>query len=337
LQYFNTLYKEENKYFMFKQRPQGKNFIENASVNKMRVIMVHGGVDTRPEPQFYEVMYAAALAGHGALAAGLLDAAEEAVKVLEASPLFNAGYGAVLNRDGEVELDASIMDGSTGKFGAVAAIQSMVHPVSVARMVLEETYHVLLAGRGATEFALSRGFSPVDLRTHRMMESWQKATEKAKLGLSAEESLFTGQLAADAGPCDTVGCVVSHAGLTAAASSTGGYLMKTPGRVGDTPVPGAGIYASSRCAVTCTGLGEAFIETLTAKYIDSVVDQGAHPQEAAEKAVARLASLRAGTVAGIIVVDHLGRAGSAHNTRSFPVALVEEGEPKRDFASVKVR
>ncbi|MCL5058430.1 MAG: isoaspartyl peptidase/L-asparaginase family protein [Actinobacteria bacterium] len=302
----------------------------------MNIIMVHGGADTSSAPQFCEVLREASLAGHRALVAGLLDAAEEAVKILEGSPLFNAGYGSVLNRDGEVEMDASIMEGTTGKFGAVAAIRSVSHPVSVARLVLEETPHVLLAGRGATEFARTRGFPPVDSRSSRMVEAWQRARDRAKQGLSPETSLFTGLPPDSSSPCDTVGCVVFHAGRVAAASSTGGSFMKAPGRVGDTPIPGAGIYASSSCAAACTGLGEAFIETLTAKYVDSLVELGIHPQEAAEKAIIRLAEKRGGAVGGIIVVDSRGRFGAAHNSRSFPVALVADGKLDESFIPRKI-
>ena len=290
----------------------------------MSIVMVHGGVDTSSALQFREVLHTAALAGHRALEAGLLGAAEEAVKILEGSPLFNAGYGSVLNRDGDVEMDASIMDGTTGNFGAVAAIRSVSNPVSVARLVLENTPHVLLAGQGATEFAHTRGFPPVDSRSPRMLEAWQRARDRAKQGLLQEANPFTG-LPPDSKPCDTVGCVVFNAGRLAAASSTGGSFMKIPGRVGDTPIPGAGIYASSSCAAACTGLGEAFIETLTAKYVDSLVKQGLHPQEAAERALARLAEKRAKAVGGIIIVDSQGRYGAAHNSRSFPVALLVNG------------
>lgn len=302
----------------------------------MSIVIVHGGVETSSSLQFREVLRAAALAGHGALEAGLLDAAEEAVKILEESPLFNAGYGSVLNRDGDVEMDASIMDGTTGKFGAVAAIRSVSHPVSVARLVLEETPHVLLAGQGATDFALTKGFLPVDSRSPGMVETWQRARDRAKQGLSQETSPFTGLPPDSAKPCDTVGCVVFHAGRLAAASSTGGSFMKIPGRVGDTPIPGAGIFASPNCATACTGLGEAFIETLTANYVDSLVKKGLHPQEAAEKAMARLGERRAGAVGGIIVADHQGRFGAAHNSRSFPVALLVKGGLSESFIPRKL-
>ncbi|MHB8157417.1 MAG: isoaspartyl peptidase/L-asparaginase family protein [Desulfocucumaceae bacterium] len=297
----------------------------------MGVIIVHGGVETSSAPAYIKILRQAALAGHSALGYGLLEAVVEAVKVLEDSPLFNAGYGSVPNFDGEVEMDAAVMDGHTGKFGAVAAITSVAHPVSVAHLVLEETPHVLLAGAGATHFARSRGFPPFDSLIPQMLEAWRRAK-----GNTPEASLFTGLPTENKPPaCDTVGCVASLGGRMAAASSTGGSFLKLPGRVGDTPVPGGGIYASQRCSVVCTGLGEAFIETLTAKFIDSLLAHGMEPQEAAERAICRLAE-RGKSPGGVVVVDSLNRWGAAHNTGSFPVALVVEGKLIEDYIPKKI-
>lgn len=300
----------------------------------MSVIMVHGGVDAGTSPPYLEVLRKSALAGLGALGSGNLDAAEEAVKILEDSPLFNAGYGSVLNRDGRVEMDASIIDGDTGRFGAVAAIRDVANPVSVARRVLEETPHAILAGEGAFEFALSRGFARANCVSPEMLEAWRRAAGPVPPEI-AGISLFTGLPLEGGLPGDTVGCVVFHQGRLAAASSTGGSFMKLPGRVGDTPVIGGGIFASRRCAVVCTGLGEAFIETLTARYVDSLVSGGLHPQEAVERALHRLRSKREAT-GGILVADSLGRWGAAHNARSFPVAVAAGGLPVDGFAPVRL-
>ncbi|MCL6609904.1 MAG: isoaspartyl peptidase/L-asparaginase [Peptococcaceae bacterium] len=302
----------------------------------MSVIMVHGGVETSTAPPYIKVLRESALAGLNALSSGHLKAAEEAVRVLENSPLFNAGYGSVLNLDGQVEMDASVMDGETGRFGAVAAVRDVSNPVSVACRVLEETPHVLLAGDGAIKFARSRGFPPANCVTPEMMEMWRKAVSLAGRGEAAGVNLFTGMPEERGQACDTVGCVVSHRGRLAAASSTGGSFLKLPGRVGDTPVIGGGIFASRRCAVVCTGLGEAFIETLTAKYVDSLIAHGRHPQEAAEKAMVRLAGSRRAP-GGIIVADSRGRWGSAYNTRTFPVALVVDGKLVEDFTPRKIQ
>jgi len=305
-------------------------------VNKMNVIMVHGGVETSCAPDYIKTLKDSALAGYSALGRGPLDAAEEAVRVLEDCPLFNAGYGSVLNRDGEVEMDASVMEGSTGKFGAVAAICRVDHPVSVARRVLEDTPHVLLAGIGATKFARSKGFPKINCISPDMLEAWQKATEAMSRGLLPKASLFTG-LTEEKGlvSCDTVGCVVSHAGHTAAASSTGGSFLKLPGRIGDTPSLGGGIFASGRCAVVCTGLGEAFMETLTAAYVDSLLALGLHPREAAKKAIIRLNEKR-GSPGGILVADSQNRYGAAHNTKSFPVVVIYQGRLVEDFSPSRI-
>lgn len=301
----------------------------------MSIIMVHGGVETSDAPQYVKVVQEAALAGFRGLNKSCLDAAEEAVKVLEASPLFNAGYGSVLNLDGLVEMDASIMDGATGRFGAVAAIRDVAHPVSVARRVLEDTPHVLLAGDGAIKFARSRGFPQVDCVTPEMFKSWQKAVELKSGGSMPEVSPFTGMPVEHRQPCDTVGCVVIQQGLAAAASSTGGSFLKLPGRVGDTPMIGGGILATGRCAVVCTGLGEAFMETLTAQYVDSLLARGIHPQEAAETALARLHEKK-GAAGGLLVVDNRERYGAACNTRTFPVALLVDGKLVENFSPRKM-
>lgn len=291
----------------------------------MSVVMVHGGVEAGTAPPYIKVLQEAAQAGFGSLNAGHLDAAEEAVKILENSPLFNAGYGSVLNLEGYVEMDASIIDGDTGRFGAVAAVRDVANPVSLARRVLEDTPHVLLAGDGAIKFARSKGFPRVNMVTPEMLEAWQKATLLTSRENQAGISLFTGLPVEHGQPWDTVGCVVSHRGRLSAASSTGGSFMKLPGRVGDTPVIGGGIFASRRCAVVCTGLGEAFIETLTAKYVESLMAHGLHPQEAAEKAIIRLTESK-GAPGGMLVADSQGRWGAACNTRTFPVALVVDGK-----------
>lgn len=302
----------------------------------MNLVMVHGGVETSSASPYMKVLHEAAMAGYKALGAGHLEAAEEAVKILEDSPLFNAGYGSVLNMNGEVEMDASIMDGQTRRFGAVAAISSVAHPVSVARRVLEDTPHVLLAGRGATEFARSRGFPPANCVSPEMLKAWEKAMSTMEKGGGQEISPFTGLPREHLKSCDTVGCVVYRMGLIAAASSTGGSFLKLPGRVGDTPAAGGGIFASPRCAVVCTGRGEAFIETLTAKYVDSLIALGLHPGEAALKAIKRLSQLKKAP-GGLLVINSQGLYGAAHNTCSFPVALVLNGRPVKDFKPQKVQ
>lgn len=302
----------------------------------MSLVLVHGGIETSDAPSYVKVLEKAALAGFSALEKGVLATAEEAVKILENNPLFNAGYGSVLNLEGHVELDAAIMDGATGRFGAVAAVRDVANPVSVARRVLEDTPHALLAGPGAAKFARSLGFPRANCASPEMVRAWQRAAGLKSRGQAPGASLFTGLPPDAPSPAgDTVGCLVWHRGRLAAASSTGGSFLKLPGRVGDTPVIGAGIFASGRCAVVCTGLGEAFIETLTARHVDTLVGLGLHPQEAAEAAVARLTGER-GAPGGILVADCRGRWGAAHNTRSFPAVLVLDGEVEAGFVPRKL-
>lgn len=307
--------------------------LPNRPCNAMNIVMVHGGVESNTASPYMKVLQEAALRGTEALQSSPLDAAEEAVKVLEDSPLFNAGYGSVLNLDGQAEMDASIVDGATSRFGAVAALRDIKNPVSVARRVLEETSHVLLAGEGAFKFAIAQGFQQYNCVTPDMEKAWQKAVHSRKSGDFDEASLFTG-MPLPTKSCDTVGCVINHQGRTVAASSTGGSFLKLPGRVGDTPIIGGGIYASIRCAVVCTGLGEAFAETLTAKHVDTLLEQGLHPQEAASQAMVRLTQEKS-AVGGLLVVDSLGRWGAAHNALSFPVVLMVDGKQK-DYQPVKV-
>jgi beta-aspartyl-peptidase (threonine type) len=259
-----------------------------------------------------------------------MDAVEKAIMDLEDDPLFNAGYGSVLNLNGEVEMDASIMDGASGRCGAVAAIQEVKNPICVARKVMEETSHVILAGQGATQFARSMGFPPFNPVTEQQRTSWEKAIAARERGENLELSAFTGLPKS----CDTTGCVAVQNGCAAAASSTGGSFLKLPGRVGDTPVIGGGIYASPWGAVVCTGLGESFIRYQTAAWVLNLVAQGVSIAFAARAAIQRLAAENA--VGGILAIDTAGNVAAVHNAASFPVALVRDGKVIEDFAPVRI-
>jgi beta-aspartyl-peptidase (threonine type) len=286
---------------------------------------VHGSVETPTAPPFQAALNQAVAAGYAALQSGnRLSAIEAALQVLEENPLFNAGYGSCLTQDGQVELDASIMDGPTGRFGAVGAMGPVRQAISVARRVLEASRHVLLVGDGATRFALDQGFELADLVSPEQREFWERAHALAIGGVPPESfSLYTGL---PQEPGDTTGCVVcTDDGMVAAGSSTGGAFYKLPGRVGDTPICGGGIYASPAAAVVCTGLGEAFIRTVMAKRVEQwVTRDGFSPQAAAEAAVTALYR-EAGATGGILVVDGAGRYGAAHNCSAFPVGLVIDG------------
>lgn len=176
---------------------------------------------------------------HLASGASSLEVVEKAVRSLEDDPWFNAGRGAALNSDGEAELDAAIMDGATRRCGAVAGVRHCKNPISLARMVMDKTPHVLLVGMGADRYGQESGLEMVDNEYF--------VTERSLKALRKKQG--------------TVGCVaLDQAGHLAAATSTGGLTNKRPGRVGDSPIIGAGTFADDRsCAVSCTGVGEEFI------------------------------------------------------------------------------
>lgn len=298
--------------------------------NAMGIIAVHGGLDTSREPQFMQVLQEAALAGYNHLPPSRIQAVEAALKVLEDSPKFNCGYGSVLNLSGEVEMDAAIMDGASTRFTAVAAIRQVKNPISVARLLQEKTGQVILAGNGAVQFARANGFPEANCVSEEQRAAWHKARESLARGETPAQNPFTGLSG------DTVGCVVWDGKELTAASSTGGCFLKAPGRVGDTPCLGGGIFASPSCAVVCTGIGEAFIETLTAKYVDDQIVCGVHPQQATEMALKRLSAIK-GALGGILAVDALGRVGAAFNAGKFPVVIVIDGKIKENFEPVNLQ
>ena len=266
-------------------------------------LVVHGGsgqmsrANTSPD---VDAAVRAALgqaldAGAGVLASGggALDAVEAAVRVLEDDPQFNAGRGAALALDGSVELDAAIMDGRARAAGAVAGVTRTRHPVSLARAVMERSPHVLLAGAGADAFALEHGVEPAE-------PAWLATAERRR---QLDELLAAGPGAFDVGmKYGTVGAAACDAqGHLAAATSTGGVTGKRPGRIGDSPVVGAGTWADDRtCAISCTGAGEFFLRAGAAHAIAARID---HLGETPEQATATvLDDIRAmGGTGGIII------------------------------------
>lgn len=236
------------------------------------VLAVHGGAGTitralitpQQEERYRAGLAAALMAGHAVLAASgaALDAVIAAVSVLEDDPLFNAGRGSVFTSDGRIEMDAAVMDGRTLRAGAVAGITRAKNPVQVARAVMERTAHVLLAAEGADRFAADQGLAlaePDYFFTQQRWDQLERARQQGRIALDHD--------ARAAAPIDedrklgTVGAVCRDArGHLAAATSTGGMTNKLYGRVGDTPIVGAGTYADdATCAVSCTGTGEFFM------------------------------------------------------------------------------
>jgi L-asparaginase / beta-aspartyl-peptidase len=268
-------------------------------------IIVHGGagrIKNEELPQRLMGCKEAALAGWQILKQGgsALDAAEAAVVVLEDNPLFNAGTGSTLNSLGEVEMDAAIMEGETLSVGAVAAVQGIKNPIKLARRIMEDGRHVLLAGEGARLFARQIGFaecSPNALIVQVERERWEERH-------------------------GTVGCVaLDNGGKIAVGTSTGGIFNKLPGRVGDSPLPGCGTYADEYGGISCTGDGEAIIRIVMAKSAVEFLKHGADPRLAANQALILLEKKTTGT-AGLIIIDRQGRIGYARNTPCMPVCFI---------------
>ena len=299
--------------------------------DRLPAIIVHGGAghpgpdDPGPSgvagaPRLLGVRRAAEEA-MAVLARGgsALDAVELAVRILEDDPTFNAGTGACLTAAGDVELDASIMDGRSLRCGAVAVVKDVQNPVTLARRVMERSEHVLLAGPGTSEFARSVGIPAVAnelLVTPAQRARWQAAV--ARIGAQADAGEVGA--AAPAPPRHTkdhgtVGAAArDRSGHLAAATSTGGMSMKRPGRVGDTPVIGAGTYADDRlAAVSCTGHGERFIQLTVARLAADLVGRGLGPLAAAREAL-RLLAERVQGEGGLILVGPRGEPGFAYNT-----------------------
>ncbi|MDQ7789292.1 MAG: isoaspartyl peptidase/L-asparaginase [Clostridia bacterium] len=297
----------------------------------MDIIAVHGGLDTSREREFMEVLEEATLQGYRLLSADRVQAMEAVLRVLEDSPRFNCGFGSILNLDGEVEMDAAIVDGAAHRFAAVAAIRLVRNPISVACALMEKTDTVILAGDGAVKFARQEGFPEANCVSEEQLEAWHQAKESLARGQTPTQNIFTGLEYHD-----TVGCVVWDGAGLGAASSTGGFSLKMPGRVGDTPILGGGIFASATSATVCTGVGEAFIETLSAKYVDEQIVSGLHPQQSVEFALRRLADLK-GAEGGILAMDAEGRIGAAFNAGRFPVVVLVDGRIRDDFKPVNLK
>jgi beta-aspartyl-peptidase (threonine type) len=289
-------------------------------------LVVHGGVGTHLESVadaerkgYLEGLTQALQAGHAILARGdsALDAVEAAVRVLEDAPLFNAGRGAVFTSAGTHELDAAIMDGSTLRAGAVAAVQRIANPIRLARMVMEQSTHVMLVGDGAEAFARERGLPWVDPSYFRVEARWVEL-ERARR-----------EAAEGSGHLGTVGAVAldGHGNL-AAATSTGGMTNKRLGRVGDSPIFGAGTYADNgSCAVSATGQGEYFIRTAAAHDLGARVRYDRCSVEAAARAVIERIG-RLGGQGGVIAVDGRGEIALVCNTAvMFRGRIGADGHP----------
>ena len=295
-------------------------------------LIAHGGAgNLRPGSDDNAIagMRLAVEAGREALLAGgsALDAVCATVVVLEDNPIFNAGTGAVLNFDGFCELDACVMESRGARAGAVAAMQRVKNPILVARKVMEETDHVMLAGEGAQRFARAMGFGDHDPVTPARRADWQdkKGRLDEVLGNKLAMRRFLMEHPDYAG--GTVGAAAVDAeGRLAAATSTGGVTMKLVGRVGDTPIVGAGNYASEHVAASATGTGEFVMRSLTTRVISEKVAAGATLEDAVREALEELGRDYDADV-GVIAVDRRGHPVARHRTPDMPHAwFAGEGE-----------
>ena len=287
-------------------------------------LIAHGGAgNIRPggEQRAVDGMYAAVDAGRAILIAGgsALDAVCAAVVALEDNPAYNAGTGSCLNYDGYVEMDACVMESVNARAGAVAALQRVKNPILVARKVMEETDHVMLGGDGALRFARTMGFGDHDPVTAQRREDWvdKKRRIAEVLGpKSLNVRRFLKEHPAYSG--GTVGAVaVDAAGRLAAATSTGGVTLKLVGRIGDTPIPGAGNYASEHVAASATGTGEYVMRILSTRAISERVERGEPLAGAVRAVLAQMGRMFEADV-GIIAVDRHASPVAQHRTRDMP-------------------
>lgn len=282
-------------------------------------LAIHGGAGAMPRAEMTparEQQYRAALeasldAGYAVLEKGgsSLDAVEAAVRLLEDDPLFNAGRGAVFTWDGRNELDASIMDGATRRAGAITGVQHVRNPVTLARRVMEHSRHVLLSGAGAEDFALEQGIGLVPRTWFWTERRWRQLQQFRQGDVKAAASVnpYYG----------TVGAVARDAqGRLAAATSTGGTTGKRWGRIGDSPLIGAGTWADARVAVSATGDGEYFIRAAVAKDIGARMEYGgAKLAAAAAQTLGTVGEL--GGTGGVIAVDADGNVAFEFNSEGM--------------------
>ncbi|SCU74857.1 isoaspartyl dipeptidase with L-asparaginase activity [Cupriavidus necator] len=313
------------------------------------VIAIHGGagtitraaMDAAREREYIEALQHVLQAGQRILAEGgsALDAVTEAVRLLEECPLFNAGKGAVLTHAGTYELDAAVMDGATLEAGAVACVTRLRNPVLAARAVLDHSEHVLFAGAGAEAFAQAQGLElvgPDYYFTQARHDQWQRALGNAGMALLDHDgaALVAQGKPQASDPIDpdskfgTVGAVACDGrGNLAAATSTGGVTNKQVGRVGDTPVIGAGCYADDVAAVSATGTGEMFIRTVAAHDVAAQMRYaGLSLEESARRVVMEKLPAINGR-GGLIAVDRAGNVTLPFNTEGMYRGFARVGEP----------
>lgn len=294
-------------------------------------LMIHGGAgtldnikDAKIAVRYLEGIRTVLEHGRNILSAGgsALEAVEVCVSLLEDDPAFNAGCGSVLNQQGKVEMDAAIMNGADLKAGAVAAISNITNPIHLARLIMADSEHVMLIGQGALEFARNHGMAyAVDKYFHvpERLAQFHKVRKEQRTSLDHDSG--------NDQKYGTVGAVAfDKAGHLAAATSTGGVVNKHVGRVGDSPIIGAGVFADdASCAVSTTGYGEDFMRTVLAKTIADYIE---FTHEDAEQAVAygiEYLRKKVDGRGGVIVIDAHGNCASGFTTKKMIHGWIEHG------------
>ena len=299
--------------------------------------MVHGGAgalentsNDKEAVRYLEGMRSVLEHGREILQSGgsALEAVEQCASLLEDDPVFNAGAGSVLNEDGKVEMDAAIMCGATLDAGAVAGITNIANPIQLARVVLAESEHVMLIGAGAQRFADHWNFEFVPdhyFLTPDRVAQWEQAHLRHRMGLDHDDVGMLESMNED--KYGTIGAVArDKLGNLAAATSTGGIVNKRFGRVGDSPILGAGVYADNEtCAVSCTGYGEDFMRTALAKTLSDLIEFKALDGPAAAREGIDYLKRKVNGRGGFILIDRQGRCASAFTTRKMIHGWIEQG------------
>lgn len=298
-------------------------------------LVIHGGAGTlsrsnmsaEREEEYHSKLKEALDSGYAVLENGgkSLEAVIAAVKILEDSPLFNAGKGSVFTYDGRNELDASIMDGSNLKAGAVASVTTVKNPIEAAYAVMTKTEHVLLAGKGADDFAKEQGLEQVSssyFLDSARYKQWLKLKEDERNAIPSDEKKF-----------GTVGCVaLDQYGNLAAGTSTGGMMNKKYGRVGDSPIIGAGTYANNlTCGVSATGWGEYFIRLNVAHDVHALMAYGGLSLQAAADSVIMKKLPQLGGNGGLIALDRQGNFTMPFCTEGMYRGYIKEKGQAKTF------
>ncbi|TXH20980.1 MAG: isoaspartyl peptidase/L-asparaginase [Chitinophagaceae bacterium] len=311
---------------------------------KKYVLVIHGGAGTilkknmtpEKEQAYIQALTQSLEAGYKVLNNGgsSLDAVEAAIQIMEDSPLFNAGKGAVFTHDGRNELDASIMNGKNLMAGAVAGITTIKNPISAARAVMDKSEHVMMVGAGAELFAQKAGLKIVDPKYFWTQERWdglQRAIKedsaKAVLDHDGKVSYHLGTINKD-NKFGTVGCVaLDQQGNLAAGTSTGGMTNKKYGRVGDSPIIGAGTYCDNNTAgISCTGWGEYFIRNVVAKSVSDLIEYKKYSLQKATKTVLDKVGAMGGD-GGMIALNKKGQIAMPFNTEGmYRGAITSDGK-----------